>query len=57
MLENFEQDTQDLKQDSIIFYHIRPYGPIVFERYPDEHKKFTHLIALAPTLKTVPKSK
>ncbi|MEZ8601923.1 phosphoethanolamine transferase [Vibrio splendidus] len=41
MLENFEQDTQDLKQDSIIFYHISgSHGPTYFERYPDEHKKF-----------------
>ncbi|CAH6854931.1 Phosphoethanolamine transferase [Vibrio chagasii] len=42
MLENFEQDTQDLKQDSIIFYHISgSHGPTYFERYPAEHKKFT----------------
>jgi lipid A ethanolaminephosphotransferase len=42
MLENFEQDTQELKQDSIIFYHISgSHGPTYFERYPDEHKKFT----------------
>ncbi|MEZ9240640.1 phosphoethanolamine transferase [Vibrio splendidus] len=42
MLENFEQDTQDLKQDSIIFYHISgSHGPTYFERYPEEHKKFT----------------
>lgn len=42
MLENFEQDTQDLKQNSIIFYHISgSHGPTYFERYPDEHKKFT----------------
>lgn len=42
MLENFEQDTHDLKQDSIIFYHISgSHGPTYFERYPEEHKKFT----------------
>ncbi|WP_299132763.1 phosphoethanolamine transferase [uncultured Vibrio sp.] len=42
MLENFEQDTQDLNQDSIIFYHIAgSHGPTYFERYPEEHKKFT----------------
>ncbi|PML56459.1 phosphoethanolamine transferase [Vibrio lentus] len=42
MLENFEQDTQHLKQDSIIFYHISgSHGPTYFERYPDDHKKFT----------------
>ncbi|MFA0155614.1 phosphoethanolamine transferase [Vibrio sp. 10N.261.46.A3] len=42
MLENFEQDTQNLKQDSIIFYHISgSHGPTYFERYPEEHKKFT----------------
>ena len=41
MLENFEQDTQDLKQDSIIFYHISgSHGPTYFERYPEDHKKF-----------------
>ncbi|MBY7729017.1 phosphoethanolamine--lipid A transferase [Vibrio splendidus] len=42
MLENFEQDTQDLSQNSIIFYHISgSHGPTYFERYPEEHKKFT----------------
>jgi lipid A ethanolaminephosphotransferase len=42
MLEDFEKDTQDLKQDSIIFYHISgSHGPTYFERYPKEHKKFT----------------
>ncbi|PMO40740.1 phosphoethanolamine transferase [Vibrio splendidus] len=41
MLENFEQDTQDLKQNSIIFYHISgSHGPTYFERYPEDHKKF-----------------
>ncbi|MFA0547619.1 phosphoethanolamine transferase [Vibrio splendidus 5S-101] len=41
MLENFEKDTQDLKQDSIIFYHISgSHGPTYFERYPEDHKKF-----------------
>ncbi|UPR54011.1 phosphoethanolamine--lipid A transferase [Vibrio cyclitrophicus] len=42
MLENFDQDTQDLTQNSIIFYHIAgSHGPTYFERYPEEHKKFT----------------
>ncbi|WP_010432095.1 phosphoethanolamine transferase [Vibrio cyclitrophicus] len=41
MLESFEQDTQDLKQDSIIFYHISgSHGPTYYERYPEEHRKF-----------------
>ncbi|WP_373943907.1 phosphoethanolamine--lipid A transferase [Vibrio chagasii] len=42
MLEDFEKDTQDIKQNSIIFYHISgSHGPTYFERYPEEHKKFT----------------
>jgi len=41
MLENFEQDTQDLTENNILFYHISgSHGPTYFERYPDEHKKF-----------------
>lgn len=41
MLENFEQDTQNLTKDSVIFYHILgSHGPTYFKRYPEEHKKF-----------------
>ncbi|MCL1143796.1 phosphoethanolamine transferase [Shewanella gaetbuli] len=42
MLEGFEQDTANLNQDSILFYHLSgSHGPTYFKRYPEEHKQFT----------------
>ncbi|PSU59605.1 phosphoethanolamine transferase [Photobacterium aphoticum] len=42
MLASFADDSKDLTQDSIIFYHISgSHGPTYFERYPESHRTFT----------------
>ncbi|SHI19453.1 phosphoethanolamine transferase [Ferrimonas marina] len=42
MLEDFADDTTNLTQDSVLFYHISgSHGPTYYKRYPKAHRAFT----------------
>lgn len=41
LLEHFDQETANLTQNTVMFYHIMgSHGPTYFERYPESHRKF-----------------
>ncbi len=41
MLDSFAQDTQNLQQNSVIFYHLAgSHGPTYYQRYPITHRYF-----------------